>query len=549
VRARVVNLDGVAIPGVTGALHVFVNGAEITPGAGLAPINAPFTVPAAPQRGNENDTLNFELPAPTGMTASANVTFRVDVPPVPGDPNTHTLTTGALTAVNRTTPSIFFTRIDWIGKGVPDFDLVKPGVGDAFVRGIYPVNDGDPKLYQQGLFPSLPFNEDPDNNGIIEQVNGGNDLLTLLDSCRQLIVNKGLGAANNTFLYGWIKGNPIDGNGLSELDKFPAAFTAFGNTDPTRYQRTFAHELTHDFGQFHNVRSLDQVGWDVGARLPSNPAGNNITGRVKPMTLKDIMFAGLLTNQAWVDTITYNALLGSAVLSDSQDARGDEPSARILVVQGIFDPTGSRLLRLKPAFRFPWASQPTPTLRPVVPEQLTQAGFIAEVIDSAGIVTRVPFGARVADDAGNEAFGAFEVMVAVQPQREIASLRITDTRGVSTYGVLTRVSRPPTIAIVEPRPHQHLGHKTDVAWNVKDTHIAAQHLLYQIAYSPDGGQSWVPLAVDVPGTAKSVVVDTTEIQQSNGNGVIRVFVSDGLNTAFADVTNLSTPAAQYPAPQ
>jgi hypothetical protein len=54
--------------------------------------------------------------------------------------------------------------------------------------------------------------------------------------------------------------------------------------------------------------------------------------------------------------------------------------------------------------------------------------------------------------------------------------------------------------------------------------------------------------VDVPGTAKSLVVDTTEIQQSRGNGVIRVFVSDGLNTAFADVTNLSTVFALYPAP-
>jgi hypothetical protein len=557
-RATVVNLDGAAVPGVTGRLHVFVDGAEITPGAGVAPINAPFTVPVAPQRANENDTLNFELPAPSGIAASGNVRFRVDVTPAPGEINTanNTLTTGALTAVNRTTPSLFFTRINWIGTGLPHLSLVQPGVGDAFVRGIYPVNDSDPNLYRQGLFPSLPFNEDPDNNGVLEALGTeGNDLMSFLASCRQLIVNMGLGATNNTFLIGWIKGNPINGNGLGQI----GGFNAFANTDPIRSQRSYAHELTHNFGQDHNTRSLDQVGWDVGARLPNNPVTNNTTGRVKPTTLKDIMFAGLFTNQAWVDTITYNVLLGSAVLSDSPDARGDKPSARVLVVQGIFDPTGARLLRLKPAFRYPWASQPT--LRPFVPipdvalpeqillpEQITQVGFAAEVIDSAGAVTRMPFDPSVADDAGNVTFGFFEVMVAVPPEREVASLRITDTQGVRTYGVLRRVSTPPTISVAEPRPRQHLGHKTDVAWHVGHAHIAVEHLLYQVAYSPDGGQSWVPLAVDVPGTATSVVVDTTEIQQSNGNGVIRVFVSDGLYTAFADVTNLSTPAALYSAP-
>src|SRR5438067_2470997 len=64
-----------AVSGVTGALHVFVNGSEVTPLAGVAPINAPFTAPLAPSRANENDTLNFELPAPTAITASTNVDF------------------------------------------------------------------------------------------------------------------------------------------------------------------------------------------------------------------------------------------------------------------------------------------------------------------------------------------------------------------------------------------------------------------------------------------------------------------------------------------
>src|SRR5262245_47505638 len=58
VRATI-GVSGSAVPvsGVTGRLHVFVDGSEITPVAGVTPINAPFTAPLSPQRANENDTL------------------------------------------------------------------------------------------------------------------------------------------------------------------------------------------------------------------------------------------------------------------------------------------------------------------------------------------------------------------------------------------------------------------------------------------------------------------------------------------------------------
>jgi hypothetical protein len=58
----------------------------------------------------------------------------------------------------------------------------------------------------------------------------------------------------------------------------------------------------------------------------------------------------------------------------------------------------------------------------------------------------------------------------------------------------------------------------------------------------------VPVAVDIKGTETGVTFDSTQIQQSKENGVIRVFVSDGLSTVFAEVTNLSATAAIYPPP-
>jgi hypothetical protein len=528
-----------AVASVTGRLHVFVNGAEITPAAGVAPINAPFTAPLSPQRANENDTLNFELVAPvSGLTATADADFRVDVTPVAGETNTGNNSGAAnnLTVIAGTDPSLFFTRINYTpsGLGLPSNAFIQSGVGDAFVRGILPVNDGDPNLYRQGLFPSLTYSEDADGDGRLNALGAdGNDLISLLASCRQLIVNAGLGANSTTFLFGWLAGNPIDGNGLGQTP----GNNAFGNTDPIRGQRSYAHELTHNFGFNHITTTINQVGWDVGARLPNNPAGNNTSGRVKPTTLFDVQVAGQLTNQAWVDTSKYTTLETNTALGFSG---GGSPDVRkksrklVAVIQGIFDRSGKKLLLLKPVFRYPWLSQPTPSQR--------EGQYVAVVRTSVG-TQKVAFQPRLQDDPEREvgAFGFFEVMVPAQGV--ISDVRISDLAGRQTFGRLVRSKLPPRITIVSPRRKAKLSAKTRVVWKVSDSDTSVQRLMYQVAYSPDGGRTFVPVGVDLK--ARQLVFDSRQIQKSAGRGLIRVFVSDGLNTAFADVGGLSTTAARF----
>jgi hypothetical protein len=517
---------GGSVSGVNGSLHVIRDGADVTPG-GIAPINAPMTAPAVPQRANENDTLNFELTgatATTVLTPSTNMVFRVDVTPGPS-----TSSTSALTFVNAATPSVFFTRINFTpgGLGLPPLGFIGPGSGDAFLRGIVPVNDNDPNLYRQGLFPSLTFSEDPNSNGVIDALTSeGSDLISLLQSCRQLIVNQGLGANATTYLYGWVAG-AVNGNGLSTVP----GVAAFGNSELNRGQRSFAHEFTHLLGQNHNNRTLDQVGWDVGARLPGNPATNNVTGRVKPMTLNDIQTPGLLTNQAWVDTITYGAELVNAGIGLGPDATPDARKRRIrseqLVIQGAFDPTGRKLVRLKPVFRYPWRSEAS------IPDK--RGPFIVRVRSTAGTVVSVPFEARLGNDAGVERFGAFEVIVPLSGQ--VSSIAIMDRRGRRTFATMRRPKIPPRIRILSPTPGAKLGAKTRVAWAIKAGTTPASQLRYQAAYSPDKGRTFVPIGVDLRGTR--LVFDSTSIQRSLRTGLIRVFVSDGLNTSFADATGLS----------
>ena len=83
-----------------------------------------------------------------------------------------------------------------------------------------------------------------------------------------------------------------------------------------------------------------------------------------------------------------------------------------------------------------------------------------------------------------------------------------------------------------------------MSWEVADPDTPLDQVFVQVAYSPDGGVSWVPIAVDVPATTKSTQrSNSTQIQKSDAKGVLRVFAADGLNTVSQDVANLTPSAA------
>jgi hypothetical protein len=532
------------ISNVSGLLSVTVDGVFITPVGGLEAVNAPITVPANPDRDSENDSLYFELAAPTNITESSDVDFFVAVAG-----NGQVVQAEALNlSFTETSPSVIhYASVDYTpsGLGFPDPALIEPGVGDAFVKGIYPVDDSDASLYQQLLAPGVGFSQDADGDGILncvdndgdgerEDCSDPNDLISGLASMLALVVF--FGANSDDLIYGWLAGNPIAGNGLGQV----GGSVAYGNTQESRHQRTFAHELGHNFGLSHNSRTLDQTGWDTLARLEDNPTANNTTGRVKDTSLFDVMVGGRLTANAWVDTTTYNFFLSSPLLA-LQEVQSLQAQATkgVLVVQGRFDPSGERLEKIEPAFRFPWTREGTQE-RPDDP-------YLAEVLDDQGTVYRRTFNALVADDGEveEETYGFFEVRLPVPPERRVVGLRIRNARNLEQIYFSTTATEPPTITITAPQPGASLGETTTVSWRVVDPDSEASAMQFQIAYSHDGGESWVPLAVDLPGSVNSVVVNTREIQKSDAQGVIRVFVSDGLNTNFDNVERLSTPRAIY----
>jgi hypothetical protein len=525
------------VSGVTGTLTVTVNGNPVTLSTHALPLNGSMMAPVAPSWANECDTLNFEIPAPTGITVSTiapstDVKFHVDIAPLAGETSiSNNVSEVTLPVTARYTPYLYYTPIDFAGTGNPDPNFIKPGVGDSFVRGIFPVNDADPQLYQQATSPSIAW-PDPNGDGVLDAFGSeGDDLLIQLEQSRELMVIGGVGPNSRLFLFGWVAGNPIDGNGLSTI----GGRVGFGNTDPQRGQRTFAHELGHNFGFDHNMDPIVDIGWDVGGRLADGSVNNNVApdGRIKPALMFDIMYPDLLTNQAWIDTYNYGELYKNPILASETGYA----SNGYLVIQGKFNPAGTQLAKRLAVFRYPWPLFP-PTPRPGP----GPARYTAVVTNTAGKVAKAPFDALVDTPKMKLRHGAFEVSVKIGG--EVAELKIIDNQSGAVLIDRKMVGKP-SLTLTSPTGGSKLGARTDITWD-SSFGVPADEVEYQIAYSPDNGKTFVPLAVGITGAdTKKVTVNTREIAKSQGAGLIRVFLSDGLNTAYADVTNLSTTAAIY----
>jgi hypothetical protein len=98
----------------------------------------------------------------------------------------------------------------------------------------------------------------------------------------------------------------------------------------------------------------------------------------------------------------------------------------VVVIQGIFDAAGEKLLKLKPVHRYAYRSR-------TIPDQ-KEGRFAVKLTFISGTVMTVPFDALVADDVGRTAHGFFEVVIPVSGG--IASICITDMSGQKTFACI-----------------------------------------------------------------------------------------------------------------
>ncbi|HYS03171.1 MAG TPA: cohesin domain-containing protein, partial [Candidatus Eisenbacteria bacterium] len=137
-----------------------------------------------------------------------------------------------------------------------------------------------------------------------------------------------------------------------------------------------------------------------------------------------------------------------------------------------------------------------------------------------------------------QGLGAFEVMVPLAGPAN--SLEITDAAGTTMFGGFVRSATPPAVRVSSPQKGATIDAPMMIKWDVSDPDSTPAELMFQAAYSPDGGKSFVPIGVNL--TTNELDFDPGSVEGSDGGGLIRIFASDGLNTSFFDVAGLSVRA-------
>jgi len=534
-----VNTGGLTVSNVDAVLRMSVNNVPVA-GPPIFSVNGPIAAPPAPTSANINHTLNFLVLAPV----SNDVDFAVQVNPnrnvVETNYNNNTLTSSNRVFVCRGIPEFPYVPINYTanGAGLPPANLMEPGIGDGFVRSIYSTE------WNYHKAPITPPVFATDINTTTAAMH------TLLNDIR-LNQLPAAGSPQAALIYGWLPGNPFSGNG--QAGGIPA-FTAFGNTDTTRHQRTCAHELGHCFGLQHNTTLINTNGFDEEHHLRDT---QNLP-QVFPAARNDIMVAGLLTNQAWVASNSYNAVLNDSRLAcgvgnDADDAPPAVAPVPVLCVSGsIMHDT--RQVTLNPVTRIRRGNvSPNDPTGDILIEALNAAGqslwAIAFRTDTARELCALdPFGRPMFDSQGG-----FHVLI---PEtvggQSIHQVRIVDTAGGQVLASRVRSANSPQATMlgvtrdglqinggVGNPPNPQTGRMTGrvrVQWSATDADGDA--LLSTLTYTPDGGESWYPVVVNTDQTA--FVFDSADLPASEGaEGQFAVTITDGLNVDDDETTALA----------
>lgn len=514
---------------VDALMRVFVNGNE-TPYSPIYSDNGPLAPPPFIDPENEDATLNFLFLPPQ----SSNVELRFELNP-PG-PNqvpesnyaNNNSTLSGLVFNCRRVPEIVYVPIDYQPGGgpvpnLPPAEMTAPGNGDNFLTGIYPVGDWN---YHRSVAPSKLWTQSLSGSG--------SGLLSALITDQNLMVPK------PDLIYGWVPG-PLPGyNG--QAAGIPAT-AGMGNTEEIRYQRTFAHEIGHCHGLQHNTVTINTVGIDVENQLHTPLQ----LPTVKSASLKDIMYAGLLTPEAWVGPDQYVFFTQNLWYSCGSDAAAPSPHETLLVA-GLWNRATSSVA-LTDVLVTP-DGVPTATVPLAAADLVLRAWSNGVLVAEAGLNARnthdtcpVCAEERVARDASGAADSehlldpvhGFSVVVdaSVDPDR-IDKLALVDAKSGALLVEQTKSAHAPELALVSPGAGTPGAGIVTLAWRGHDADGDA--LKYYVRYSPDGTRV-VPLQTQL--TVSSIDVDFGQLPKLAAGGWLEVIASDGLATTSVRTSGLA----------
>lgn len=516
---------------VDAVLRVKVNGSPMA-GSPFFSRNGPITAPISPNSANVNDTLNFTIVAPV----SSDVDFEVLVDPrnlvTESNESNNLFALSNRTFSCRKTLDMAFVSVNYTpGGGQPAAATIEPGIGDGFYRGIFPHAELN---YHRTPTGPLTWTQSINSSN--------NQLLSALQTLR-LSTIPAAGFARPEFVYGWLPGNPFSGNG--QAIGIPGD-AAFGNSESTRFQRTCAHEIGHCWGLSHTNSTLGTVGFDVEHHLatPLNLAQTHASSQ------SDVMVAGLLTNQAWVNSSTY-----ADCLSDTRNAcgafdapgGGEQPSSdsvRAIHLTGSFEHS-SHLIQLDvPSTLDAVSVTPDDPRGDVLIQSIADDGTMLHSVRWRSATTRESCAGCATGAVCMHATSPVSLLVPASTAGRVpARIELRDIRSGRLLAQQVRSVHAPEIVSVGSIPRLDgrdgsgqsvpslCGHGpyAEVRWSATDAD--GDVLRANILYSRDGGASWTPLAVHQMGESFAVSLADIPVAE-HGLGLVHVRVSDGLN--FAD---------------
>lgn len=517
---------------VDAVLRVYVGGQQIE-GSPFFSRNGPITAPITPNVFNVNDTINFTIVAPV----SNDVDFEVVLDPL--NKVAESIETNNLFLLSnkvfscRKTLDVAYVSVNYTpGGGQPVAATIEPGVGDGFMRGIYAVAELN---YHRS--PLGPLNWTTDIN------TSDTTLLSSLQTIR-LTTIPAAGYARPEFIFGWLPGNPFSGNG--EANGIPGD-AAFGNTESTRFQRTFAHEIGHCWGRSHTSNTIASVGFDVEHHLAS-PLN---LGQTHATTQYDVMVAGQLTNVAWVDSGTYLDCLTdtrSQCTAFAPPGGGENPASdvqRVLQISGSYQHQVGRKpsrIELSPVNQIDLASPTADDAQgDILLQSFAAGGELLSSVRWKSATTRESCAQCVNGRPHLHANSAVSILIpAAVANQEPARIELRDLKSGNLLATRMRTASAPHIASLGSRmidgvgvaSHSGTGPFVELFWDATDADGDA--LSTDILLSCDGGQSWSAMGVNQRGASMKFALSDIPVAK-NEQGIVKVRVTDGLNVVDAEM--------------
>lgn len=334
------------------------------------------------------------------------------------------------------------------------------------------------------------------------------------------------------YVYGFFKGKPWGGQyGGANL---PGSRVGYGPTGGLYSpRRGFTHEVAHELG---GIRSddygggIDEVGWDVKNLMHS--------GRPKPEGNTSIMGAfGGADEETWAKALDYRTIMdnqaylvaGWPIPTPTPYPAVPPPSAPTWLVS-------ARREGDPPSWALDYAMEVRTA--PSVPEPSAVGRGQIRIVDGAGVLLY-----ETAFEVAEQETGT--TLAAVLVETPV----FTDAQSVELLwdgcleDVMARSPNAPQVTITSPQPGNALDENTMITWNATDAD--GGELRAAVVYCDQEGQT-VPLGLALDGAGGQFVLSPSHLPASD-NALIRISVTDGLNTTVAEVVGLVLGPNRHPA--